>query len=75
MCITLPTKVISTAGDRARVAIAGQQKDVYIAVDDLKQGDWILVYAGAAISVIPENEALEILHYLNLLEEPSHTKA
>lgn len=64
MCITLPTKVLSLEGTKARVDIAGHEREIFIPFDNVSPGQWVLVYAGAAISVIDEKEALEILGYL-----------
>lgn len=65
MCITLPTKVLSLEGNNARVDIAGHERKIFIPFDNVFPGQWVLVYAGAAIAVIDEKEALEILGYLD----------
>jgi hydrogenase assembly chaperone HypC/HupF len=65
MCITLPTKVLSLEGNNARVDIAGHERKIFIPFDNVSPGQWVLVYAGAAIAVIDEKEALEILGYLD----------
>ena len=65
MCITLPTKVLAINGQKAKVEIIGNEREIYIPFENVSVGDWILVYAGCALAVMPEKDALEALAYLN----------
>jgi hydrogenase expression/formation protein HypC len=74
MCLAVPGKLISVEGDdlltrQGRVVFAGIVKQANLAyVPEAKLGDYVLVHAGFAISVIDENEALKTLAYLAELD-------
>ena len=62
MCLAIPGEVISIDGKRALLDIMGVKKEVSIALlKDVKVGDFVIVHAGCAISVINEVEARETL--------------
>ncbi len=64
MCITLPTKVISVSGKTALVDWAGQAREIFLPFESVSPGQWVLTYAGAALCVIDEEQALETLTLL-----------
>jgi hydrogenase expression/formation protein HypC len=70
MCLAVPGKLLSIEGDdpltrEGRVAFAGIVKPVNLAyVPEAKLGDYVLVHAGFAITVIDEAEAMKTLAYL-----------
>ena len=70
MCLAVPGQVLSIEGDdpltrQGRIAFAGIVKQVNLAfVPEAKVGDYVLVHAGIAISVIDESEAEKTLAYL-----------
>ena len=57
MCLTIPKKIISVKGDKAKTDIG--IVDVSI-IKNPKPGEWVLVNANLAIHKIPETEAREI---------------
>lgn len=68
MCITLPAKVLSVTGQTAVVEIAGVRREIFLAFEGVNPGDWLLTYAGAALSVIDEEHASEMLTLLMPVE-------
>ena len=71
MCLAVPGRLMSVeSGDepltrQGRVAFAGIIKQVNLAyVPEAKTGDYVLVHAGFAITVIDEAEAMKTLAYL-----------
>jgi hydrogenase expression/formation protein HypC len=74
MCLAVPGKLLSIEGDdplmrQGRVAFAGIVKPANLAyVPEAKPGDYVLVHAGFAITVLDEAEARKTLAYLAELE-------
>ena len=67
MCLAIPVKVISIAGDEAEIAIGGVKRTVSVVLTpEAKVGDYVLLHTGYAIGVVDEAEAEETL---KLLEE------
>ncbi|HLN09288.1 MAG TPA: HypC/HybG/HupF family hydrogenase formation chaperone [Xanthobacteraceae bacterium] len=70
MCLAVPGQILSIEGDdlltrRGRVAFAGIAKQANLAyVPEAKLGDYVLVHAGFAITIIDEAEAIKTLAYL-----------
>jgi len=70
MCLAVPGELLSIEGDdplarQGRVSFAGIVKSVNLAyVPEAKVGDYVLVHAGFAITVIDATEALRTLAYL-----------
>lgn len=77
MCLSVPGKVVelveSTPGT-ARVEVAGVLREVNLGLlpDDepAGPGDWVLVNAGFALTVVEEAEAIELLGMLEELTRP-----
>jgi hydrogenase expression/formation protein HypC len=76
MCLAVPGKVMEIVGDdpllrAGKVSFGGILKDVNLAcVPEAKVGDYVIVHAGLAISILDEQEAaitLEYLDQINLL--------
>ncbi|MFP4041823.1 MAG: HypC/HybG/HupF family hydrogenase formation chaperone [Bacteroidales bacterium] len=62
MCISIPAKIISIHNDTAKVSMEGNEYSVGIQMlDDVKEGDYVLVHTGFAIQKISEEEARETL--------------
>lgn len=67
MCLAIPVKVISIAGDEAEIDIGGVKRTVSVVLTpEAKVGDYVLLHTGYAIGVVDEAEAEETL---KLLEE------
>jgi hydrogenase expression/formation protein HypC len=67
MCLAIPVRVISIAGDEAETEIGGVKRTVSVVLTpEVKVGDYVLLHTGYAIGVVDEAEAKETL---KLLEE------
>ena len=63
MCLALPALVVSLKGsDEAVVELGGVRKTVNVAlVPDAREGDYVIVHVGYAISRLDPDEALKTL--------------
>ena len=74
MCLAIPGKITDIQGEdelvrTARVNFGGIVKEVNLAfVPEAAIGDYVLVHAGCAISVIDEQEAQRVFEYLEQLD-------
>lgn len=60
MCLALPMRITALDGARATIAVEGLQQECSVMlVPDAAVGDYVLVHAGFAISVLDEAEAQE----------------
>jgi hydrogenase expression/formation protein HypC len=70
MCLAVPGKLLDITGDNpltreGRVSFAGIVKKANLAyVPEAEIGNYVLVHAGFALTVIDEHEALRTLAYL-----------
>jgi hydrogenase expression/formation protein HypC len=65
MCLALPMRITALDGARATIAVEGlEQQCSVMLVPDAAVGDYVLVHAGFAISVIDEAEAQETYELL-----------
>ena len=69
MCIAVAGKVIQINDTRGKVDISGNILDVELGIVAAKEGDYVLVHAGCAISVIDKTEAEELQALMKLLDE------
>lgn len=75
MCLAVPGQVLSIEGEdeltrRGRVAFGGIVKEVNLAyVPEVALGDYVLVHAGFAITIIDAAEAQRTLRYLAEVEQ------
>ncbi len=66
MCLSVPAKILSIKGDKARVSLGGAEYNAALnLVDNVKVGDYVLLHSGFAIQKINEEEALETMRLLN----------
>ena len=81
MCLAVPGKILSIEGDNplmvsGRVDFAGLVKQVNLAyVPEAKEGDYVLVHAGFAISVIDEDQAGLVFECLQKMDESDEPAA
>jgi hydrogenase expression/formation protein HypC len=70
MCLAIPAKVLSINKNSANVDFGeGVEREINVALVDVKVGDYVLVHAGYAIQVLDEKEAREtILLWKQILE-------
>jgi hydrogenase expression/formation protein HypC len=60
MCLAIPAQIETIDGKRGTVGLDGNRTEVILAlVPQAKVGDWVLVHAGYAITVLDEKEARE----------------
>jgi hydrogenase expression/formation protein HypC len=65
MCLALPMRIVAIDGALATIAAEGlEQRASIMLVPDAVVGDYVLVHAGFAISVIDEAEANETFDLL-----------
>jgi hydrogenase expression/formation protein HypC len=74
MCLAVPGKILSIQGTdfarTARVSFGGIVKDVSLAyVPEAREGEYVIVHVGFAISVVDEAEALQTFEYLKQMGE------
>ncbi len=74
MCLAVPGQVREIVGEDAltrigKIAVAGIVKDASLMLlPEATVGDWVLVHAGVAITILDEAEAKHTLAYLEALE-------
>ncbi len=65
MCLGVPSRVVRVEGLEADVEIAGVWRKASIALTpEVKPGQYVLLHAGYAISVLDERDALETLEII-----------
>ena len=70
MCLALPMRITAIDGQLATIVAEGlEQRASVVLVPDAEVGDYVLVHAGYAISVIDEAEADETYALLAELAE------
>jgi hydrogenase expression/formation protein HypC len=70
MCVAVPLLVKSIDGLRAEVEMAGVTRVVSLDLTpDAKVGDYVIVHAGFAISILDEEEAEETLELFEQMAE------
>jgi hydrogenase expression/formation protein HypC len=75
MCLAVPGKIVSIDDTdpvfrSGKVSFAGIIKSINLAyVPEAKIGDYVLVHVGFAISIIDEEQALEVFEYLRQIGE------
>ena len=76
MCLAVPGKILSIENSDSplrlgQVSFGGIIKEVSLAcVPEAKIGDYVIVHAGFAISILDEQEAAKTFEYLDELESP-----
>ena len=74
MCLAVPGRVMSVSGEdpvlrTGRVDFGGVEKEVSLAfVPDAREGDYVLVHVGFAISRVDEEEAQKVFEYLKEID-------
>lgn len=70
MCLAIPTLIKSIDGQQAEVEIGGVRRLISLALTpEAKEGNYVIVHTGFAISVLDEEEARETLALFAELEE------
>ncbi|KXB06212.1 hydrogenase [candidate division MSBL1 archaeon SCGC-AAA382C18] len=62
MCLAVPGEVLEIDGDTATVDFEGAEREVKLdLLEDVSEGDYVLVHTGFAIQVLSPEEAEETL--------------
>ena len=70
MCLAVPTRITHIDGEMAEVELDGVSRLVSLAmVPEVQSGDYVLVHAGYAITVVDESEAMETLRLFEELAQ------
>ena len=75
MCLAVPGKIISIDGDdpifrSGKVTFGGITKTINLAyVPEAKIDDYVLVHVGFAISIVDEEEAMQVFEYIKKMGE------
>lgn len=66
MCLAIPLQIEKIEDSQAVVVLNGSSVDVSLAVvPEAVVGDWVLVHAGMAITILDEAEAMETYEILS----------
>lgn len=72
MCLSIPAKILSIEGKTARASVGGTIINVGLhMIDDIKEGDYVLVHTGFALQKISDDEAQETLKLIKEMEDIS----
>jgi hydrogenase expression/formation protein HypC len=72
MCLAIPALIKTIDGQQAEVDIDGVSREVSLQLTpDAREGDYVLLHTGYAISIIDAAEAEETLKLLKQLGEAS----
>lgn len=69
MCIAIPGKITGMEGNKGMVSFGGTEMKIHLGMVEANIGDYVLVHAGCAIEVLPEDRAMEMISLFNELEE------
>lgn len=77
MCLAIPARVVELIGDdRAMVEMGGVQKEVSLAlVDDVDEGDYVIVHVGFALNKLDPEEAARTLALFAEMDDPDTAAA
>ena len=69
MCLAIPAQIEKIEDGKGTASLAGNRIDVLLALTpDVKVGDWVLVHAGCAITVLDPREAKETFDLLKQIK-------
>jgi hydrogenase expression/formation protein HypC len=61
MCLAIPGKIIKISGGKAVVQYPGESRDVLVAGEPVKVGDYVLVQMGIIIKKVSQKQAKNTL--------------
>jgi hydrogenase expression/formation protein HypC len=74
MCLSLPARILTIDGSMAEVSVGGTVfKAGLHMVENVKEGDYILLHAGFAIQKISKKDAEETLRLLKEIDESENS--
>ena len=69
MCLAIPAQIERIGQQKATVVLDGNRSEVLLSlVPEAKVGDWVLVHAGYAITILDPAEAKETYDLLSELQ-------
>ena len=69
MCLAVPAVLMQIQGDKAEADTGGVKRFISLALTpEARVGDYVMIHAGFAISVIEQEEAVETVKLLKDLE-------
>lgn len=69
MCLAVPARIETIDGEKATVSLAGARAEAVITLTpEAKVGDWVLIHAGYAITIVDEKDARETFVILREME-------
>ena len=72
MCVAIPMRITSVAGTLATIETGGlTQRASLVLVPDAQVGDYVLVHAGYALTVLDEQDAKERMQLFAEMDELS----
>ena len=73
MCVGVPMEVISRDGETIIAEIDGVRREASLMIlgDEVNIGDYVIVHAGFAISLLDKQEALETLELMREVFSPA----
>lgn len=70
MCLGVPAKIVKIEGKEAIADVGGIQREISLELlSDIKEGDYVIIHAGFAISKIDQEEADIMLNFLAHIPE------
>ena len=72
MCVALPYKVLEVnENGRAQIEVGGNRQEIstLLVPDEVKVGDYVLLYLGSAAAKIDEHEAMGVMHLYQEIAE------
>lgn len=70
MCLGVPARVMSVAGTSATVEVGGARREISVLLlEEVREGDWVILHAGFAISKLSPEEAQRTLQYLREISD------
>lgn len=62
MCLAVPGEILEVEGNRAKVDFGGAEREVQLdLLEDVAEGDYVLVHVGYAIQVVGPEKAEEMI--------------
>ena len=75
MCLAIPAKIETIDGKKGMAGLDGNRTEVILSlVPEAKVGDWVLVHAGYAITILDEKDALETYDLLKQAQQLSESE-
>jgi len=70
MCLGVPARVMSVVGTSATVEVGGARREISVLLlEEVREGDWVILHAGFAISKLSPEEAQRTLQYLREISD------